>query len=269
MHSLAIGTSKELVDAFTLRGVGFSYRQHPIVSNVDLVIGRGELVCVIGANGSGKTTLLKLMAGLLRATAGEIRCLGMDPARVSRAQLARQLSFVPQSYRMSFPFRVMEVVLMGRYGHHRGMGLDDSTDIANAQSAMRRCDVAHLSDRRFNEISGGEQRRVLLAQAFCQATKILLLDEPTASLDPVHSISIFDTLRQRCQQFNTTVVVATHDMNLAARFSQRILLVDSQGIAADGTVDEVLRDPVTKTAFRVPMHLGILPDSNIPFVVPL
>src|SRR5688572_18641517 len=122
-------------------------------------VARGELVAVLGPNGAGKTTLVRILAGLLAPARGQVRVAGLDPATAPRRQVAQRLAYVPQIYEIAFPFTVAEVVLMGRYPHHAGIELENDTDLAAARAAMQRCDVASLEDRRFDAISGGEQRR--------------------------------------------------------------------------------------------------------------
>jgi len=252
--------------------VGFSYRAGapPVLDAIDLEVGGGQLVCVVGPNGAGKTTLLRLCGGLIAPTRGQVRVLGCDPAREPRRRLARRLSYTPQSYRLAFPYRVSEVVLMGRYAHRGAspFGLERDDDIAAAVAAMERCDVLDLADRRFDELSGGEQRRALLAQAFCQGAELLLLDEPTASLDPAHGMALFAALAAERDRRGATALVVTHDLNLAARTADRLLLLAGGRVAADGAPVEVLRSPAAAEAFAVPMHVGTLPGSGAPFAVP-
>jgi iron complex transport system ATP-binding protein len=254
-----------------LSRVGFSFRPDgaPVLGGVDLSIGPGQLACVVGANGAGKTTLLRIIGGLLAPTAGEARVFGLDPARTPRRQLARRLSYLPQTYRLVFPYRVSEVVLMGRYAHRGGalLGLEREDDLDAAQDAMERCDAALLADRRFDELSGGEQRRVLLAQAFCQGAELILLDEPTASLDPAHALAVFHALAAERDRRGATSVVVTHDLNLAARAADRLLLLHGGRITADGPPAEVLRSPAAAAAFELPLHVGTLP-GGAPFAVP-
>jgi iron complex transport system ATP-binding protein len=253
-----------------LAGVAFSYPGHRVLEDVSLSVGAGELVCVVGANGAGKTTLLKLIGGLLAPESGTVRCFDRDPATAPRRQLARRLSYLPQVYRLAFAFTVGEVVLMGRYAHSGPglLGLERPEDLDAATEAMERCDVAHLAGRRFDEISGGEQRRALLAQAFCQEAELVLLDEPTASLDPAHAIAVFEALHGLTRRREASALAVTHDLNLAARFADRLLLIDGNTLAADGAPTEVLESEATTRAFRVAMHVGSLPDSDTPFVVP-
>jgi len=253
-----------------LSGVGFTYGGgRAVLDAVDLAIAPGQITCVVGANGAGKTTLLRLVAGLLAPTRGHLRVLGLDPARTARRRLARRLCYLPQSYRLVFPYRVSEVVLMGRYAHRGAspLGLESEADLAAAAAAMERCDVAGLADRRFDELSGGEQRRALLAQAFCQEVELILLDEPTASLDPAHALSVFDALAAERDRRGATAVVVTHDLNLAARAADRLLLIDRGGVAGDGPPVDVLRSQAAADAFSVAMHVGHLP-GGAPFAVP-
>ena len=255
-----------------LSQVGFAYGPGapPVLDAVDLAIGGGQLVCLVGPNGAGKTTLLRLCGGLIAPTSGQLRVLGVDPVREPRRRLARRLSYTPQSYRLVFPYRVAEVVLMGRYAHRGAslFGLEREDDLAAAADAMERCDVLGLAARRFDELSGGEQRRVLLAQAFCQGAELLLLDEPTASLDPAHALSLFAALARDRDRRGATALIVTHDLNLAARTADRLLLLSGGRIAADGAPVEVLRSPATAEAFAVAMHVGTLPGSGAPFAVP-
>jgi len=250
-------------------GVAFGYGDTLVLDGVDIRIDAAEIVCILGPNGVGKSTLLRLAAGLLVPHAGTVRCFDRDPATGRRAELARRMSYLPQDYRLTFPFTVRDVVLMGRYPHGGGMlALESEDDLARADDAMRRCDVAELGARRFDEISGGEQRRALLAQAFCQQTELILLDEPTASLDPAHAIAVFEALRTETVARSASAVVVTHDLNLAARFADRLIVLSGSAVVADGTPTEVLRAPATAAAFECALHVGTLPDSDTPFVVP-
>lgn len=253
----------------TASGVSFSYADRTVVRDVSLDLGKRELVCIVGANGAGKTTLLKLFAGLLAPAAGSVRCFDLDPATTLRHVLARKLSYLPQDYRLAFPFSVSEVVLMGRYAYHRrGLGLESAADVDAAERAMERCDVRHLADRRFDAVSGGEQRRALLAQAFCQRSELVLLDEPTASLDPAHAMAVFEALVAETRERDASAVAVTHDLNLAARYASRVIVLDAGAVVADGPPRQVLASAATAAAFHVGMHVGTLPGSDTVFVVP-
>lgn len=254
----------------TATGVGFGYGEREVLVGVDLAVGRNELVCIVGSNGAGKTTLLKLIGGLMAPARGTIRTFDLDPATTRRHVLARKLSYLPQDYRLAFPFSLSEVVLMGRYAH-RGrsvLGLESAADLEAAQEAMARCDVLELADRRFDAVSGGEQRRALLAQAFCQRSDLILLDEPTASLDPSHALSVFEALAEETRGRSAAAIAVTHDLNLAARYATRVVVLARGRVVADGDPARVLASAATRDAFGVEMHVGTLPGTDTPFVVP-
>jgi iron complex transport system ATP-binding protein len=250
-----------------LDAVGFSYGARDVLADLSLAVGRGELVCVVGPNGAGKSTLLRLVAGLMAPSRGAVRAFGRDPARVPRRELARRLALLPQSYRLAFPFRAGEVVMLGRTAHADRWAVDSAADRDAVAAAMTRCDVAGLADRRFDELSGGEQRRVLLAQALAQQAELILLDEPTAALDPAHAIALFETLGAE-RATGRSALVVSHDLNLTARFADRVLLLDGGRPVALGSPVEVLASPAAARAFGVALHVGTLPGTTVPFAVP-
>jgi iron complex transport system ATP-binding protein len=237
-----------------------------VVRDVSAEVAAGELVVIVGPNGAGKTTLLRALAGLVRPRAGRVRCMEHDPARVERRVIARDLAYLPQQYELAFPFVVEEVVLLGRYARQRGLGLASEADLAAARDAMAACDVGALATRRFDELSGGEARRVIVAQAVCQGAQCLLLDEPTTGLDPAHAKAIFEVVRARCDD-GAAAVIATHDLDLALRHGQTMWLVADGKLAARGAPAEVLASPATRDAFGLDIHVGALP-SGAPFAVP-
>jgi iron complex transport system ATP-binding protein len=237
-----------------------------IVRGVTAEVGEGELVVVVGPNGAGKTTLLRALAGLLAPRTGTIRVRGHDPLRVPRRVIARELAYLPQHYELAFPFAVEEVVLLGRYARQRGIGIASEADLAAARDAMIACDVTHLAARRFDELSGGEARRVIVAQALCQGARCLLLDEPTAGLDPAHARAILAMLRAQCDA-GATAIVVTHDLDLALRHGGSMWLIADGRLAARGGPAEVLAGPEVRAAFGLPIHVGTLP-SGTAFAVP-
>jgi len=157
-------------------------------------------------------------------------------------------------------------VLLGRYAHQHGLGLAGAADLAAAAAAMAACDVAHLANRRFDELSGGEARRVIVAQALCQGARCLLLDEPTAGLDPAHARAIFAMLRAQCDA-GAAAIAVTHDLDLALRHGGTMWLVADGQLAARGAPADVLAAAATRAAFGVAIHVGALP-SGAPFAVP-
>jgi len=229
-------------------------------------VDAGELVVIVGPNGAGKTTLLRAIAGLVSPRLGRVKVFGHDPSRVARRVIAKELAYLPQHYDLAFPFAVEEVVLLGRYANQRGFGLASDADLVAAREAMSACDVIHLANRRFDELSGGEARRVIIAQAICQRARALLLDEPTAGLDPAHARSVFEMLRVQCEAGNAAVVV-THDLDLALRYGDTMWLVAGGHLAARGAPSDVLASASTREAFGVDIHVGTLP-GGVRFAVP-
>ena len=238
-----------------------------IVRGASAKVSAGELVVIVGPNGAGKTTLVRALAGLVPVAAGSVRCFGRDPRASDRRAIAADLAYLPQNYALAFPFRVEDVVLLGRYARQKGLGLASADDLAAAHAAMAACDVAALADRRFDELSGGEARRVTLAQAMCQGARCLLLDEPTAGLDPAHARSVFARLREHCDAGGAAVVV-THDLDLALRYGGAMWLVAGGALAAKGPPRDVLASAATRAAFQLEIHLGTLPGGQ-PFAVPI
>ena len=237
-----------------------------VVRGVSAGVDRGELIVIVGPNGAGKTTLLRAIAGLVPVRGGMVRTFGHDPAKAARRLIARDLAYLPQQYDLAFPFIVEELVLLGRYANQRGFGLPSQADLDAAHAAMRACDVEHLATRRFDELSGGEARRVILAQAVCQGAKCLLLDEPTAGLDPAHSRAVFTMVRAQCDA-GAAAIVVTHDLDLALRHGGTMWLVADGRLAARGAPADVLASAATRAAFELDIHVGELP-SGARFAVP-
>ncbi|HEU0030761.1 MAG TPA: ABC transporter ATP-binding protein [Kofleriaceae bacterium] len=237
-----------------------------VVRDVSCEVDAGDFVVIVGPNGAGKTTLLRAIAGLVEVRGGTIRVMGHDPAHTDRKTIARHLAYLPQHYDLAFPFVVEEVVLLGRYASQRGLGLASERDLVAAREAMTACDVADLAARRFDELSGGEARRVILAQAICQGAKCLLLDEPTAGLDPAHARAVFAMLKAQCEA-GAAAVVVTHDLDLALRYGRTMWLVAGGRLAARGAPADVLASTATREAFQLAIHVGTLP-SGAAFAVP-
>ena len=241
------------------RGLEVGYGDATAVRGVSLAIDRGQIVALVGPNGAGKTTLLRAIAGLMPVRGGEVTLWGERPAAQGRRALARRLAYLPQRYELAFPFSVAEVVLMGRYPH-TSFGLESARDLELADAAMARCDVLPFAARRWSELSGGEQRRVLLAQALCQQAELLLLDEPTAALDPAHARALLESLRAECER-GATAVVVTHDLNLAVRWADRVVLLQRGELVAEGAPGEVLGSAVARDVFAVDIAIGSWPSG--------
>lgn len=227
----------------------------------------GELLAVVGPNGSGKSTLVRVISGLLRPERGEVTVDGRPLARWTRADLAGVLAVVPQGEAVAFPLRVDETVMLGRYARLGPWAAPGARDRAAVAEALARCDVAGLADRTVETLSGGEWQRVRLARALAQRPRVLLLDEPTTSLDVRHEMELFELVR-RLVDGGLAGMVITHHINLAARYADRILLLSAGRVAGEGSPGAVLREDTLRAVFDWPVAVTTWCDGS-PQVVPL
>jgi ABC-type cobalamin/Fe3+-siderophores transport system ATPase subunit len=226
--------------AISVDNVSHAFDRHTILHDLQFRIEARRFFIIIGPNGSGKTTLLKLLAGLLPLQTGHLDVLARPIGDYSPRSLARRIAYVPQSVPVEFPFSVTQVVLMGRAPHLGLLGFESGTDLELARRAMAFTDVTHLADRRLDQLSGGEQQRVFIARAICQQPAVMLLDEPTAALDMAQQVRVMDLMESLKSGEGVTVVMVSHDLNLAAMYADQILLLDSGRTACLGTPQEVM-----------------------------
>ncbi len=239
---------------------------HPVLRDVNLAIDAGEFFVIIGPNGSGKTTLLKLIAGILTPAPGRVRIFGRDIRSYSHRALARTVAYVPQGLEVNFPFTVQEAVLLGRAPHQRLLGIPRAADLEAARRAMAFTGVDALADRTFDQLSGGEQQRVSIARALCQEPDIILLDEPTASLDLSHQLRLMDLMERFRKEKAVTVAMVSHDVNLAAMYADRLLLLTKGEIAHQGPPAEVLTGPHLEAAYGCRLRVDESPFGRLPRV---
>ena len=214
-----------------------------VLDDVSAAVARGGLVGILGPNGSGKTTLLRLMGGLLRPSAGRVSLDGADLRTIPRATAARRMAMVPQETQLAFEYTVLEMAMMGRYPHLRAFEIEGPEDLDIARDALRATGTQHLESRLFNTLSGGEKQRVVIAGALAQNPDILLLDEPTASLDLAYQLEIRSILDQLNRERELTIVVSTHDLNFAASLCRELVLLHRGRVLAAGATEAML-DPV-------------------------
>jgi iron complex transport system ATP-binding protein len=221
-----------------------------IVNDIDLSVNRGELVGVIGPNGAGKTTLLRLLAGLLVPSQGAVYLDGRNLALMDARSRARRLAFMSQETAQSFPFTVMEILLMGRYPHLARFERESAEDHERARRTLSYVGLFGLENRRFGELSGGERQLVFFAKALVQDTETLVLDEPTSNLDIGHQDRIF-SMAQELAGEKRAVLTSVHNLGVAAQYCSRLLLLEKGSVAADGRPDEVLRSEILDRVYGV------------------
>ena len=250
-----------------IKSLSVSYGSRRILHNVSLDVQSGEVLALIGPNGAGKTTLVRAVSGVIPYT-GSVRPNGDDFASLSTIQRARYVATVPQAVALPPAFTVWETVLLGRTPHMNFLGQPSQKDEEIARQSLGRVSALSLADRRVGELSGGEQQRVLLARALCQSTPILLLDEPTAHLDLQYQVNLLELVHELAHKDHLAVLVALHDLNLAAQYSDRIALLVAGKIKAIGKPKEVLQPALIAEAYCLPVQVVKHPFLDIPLVLP-
>lgn len=250
-----------------LQNLSVSYGPRQILHDISLNVQSGEILALIGPNGAGKSTLIRAASGVIPYT-GQVRTNGDDFASLSPIQRARYIATVPQAISLPPAFTVWETVLFGRTPYLGFLGQPSKKDEEIAHQALERINALPLVDRRVGELSGGEQQRVLLARALCQATPVLLLDEPTAHLDLQYQVSLLELVHDLAHKDNLAVLVALHDLNLAAHYADRIALMVAGNIKAIGNAKEVLRPELIQEAYCLPVQVVQHPFLDVPLVLP-
>jgi iron complex transport system ATP-binding protein len=261
--------SKTNLHQLLMRKVSFSYFNGLVLRDIELNITEGEMVGLIGPNGCGKTTLLKLASGVLCPVKGEVSLDGLSLKRLSRKHIAQKVAVVPQSFHIPFAFTVDEVVMLGRTPFVSMLSGETAKDRETATMALELAGIAHLRNRYFNELSGGERQKVILAMALAQEPKLLLLDEPTAHLDISHQVEIMEAVKRLNRLQGITVIAAMHDLNLAALFFDRLVLLKEGILVADGTPHEVLTEDTLRHVFSASVKVSQHPVTAAPHIVVL
>jgi iron complex transport system ATP-binding protein len=271
----------------------FGYGDLPVLRGVSLDVPRGALVGLLGPNGSGKTTLLRALSGTVIPQSGDVRLDGRDLRSVARGELARRIAVVPQETQLAFEYSVLELALTGRYPHLGPFELEGPDDVAIARRALEATGTAHLAKRGFSTLSGGEKQRVIIASALAQfepgrprrsagravagtavdgiapPAQLLLLDEPTASLDLHYQIEVASLLRRLNAERGLTMVVCTHDLNLAASLCQQLVLLREGTVLAAGPTQDVLTPGAVRALYGVDVDVRFHDAAGHLTVVPL
>jgi iron complex transport system ATP-binding protein len=254
------------VAAVEVDRLSHAFENRRVLVDLSFQVPAGCFFTVIGPNGSGKTTLLRLLLHLLPARQGRIRIMSEALASYSAGRLARMMAYVPQQAPATFAFTVYQIVMMGRAPHLGWLGLESARDRELAGQSMALAGVDHLADRRLDQLSGGEQQRVLIARAICQQPRILLLDEPTASLDLAHQVRIMDLMERLRNEQGMTIIMVSHDLNLAAMYADQILLLDRGHPAGLGDPHTVLAYELLEKAYGCTLLVDKSPIGDYPRV---
>jgi iron complex transport system ATP-binding protein len=240
-----------------------------VLDGVSASVPAGRIVGLLGPNGSGKTTLLRLMSGTLTPRSGAVYLDDRSVHRYSRRELARRMAMVPQETHLAFDYSVIEMVLMGRHPHLGVFEVEGPSDLAIARDALRATGTDHLEDRDFQTLSGGEKQRVIIAAALAQAPHLLLLDEPTASLDLGYQLEIAALLHRLNSERGITMVLSTHDLNVAAALCHQLVLIRDGRVVAAGATEEVLTPENVEALYDVEADVHVHDETGHVTVVPI
>jgi iron complex transport system ATP-binding protein len=252
-----------------VNGVDCHYGSVKILSNVNLEVKPGCFLGILGPNGSGKTTLLKSISRVLKPHGGSILIDKEDIYTLKPKQVAKTMAVVPQHNDVGFNFSAMDVVLMGRNPHLGNFQMETARDVEIAKNAMTLTNTWDLADRPINELSGGEAQRVIIARALAQEPKILLLDEPMSHLDIINQIELMDLIKRLCIENSLAVLAVIHDLNMASRYCDLLLLLNDGAVSALGPVEDVMTSENIQNVFGVGSIVRKNPLTNSPYVIPL
>ena len=252
----------------TVQNLTFSYDEAPVLRQVGLQVNAGEWVGVIGPNGSGKSTLIKLMGGLLQSPPGTVHFGARDVRLYSKPELARRIAWIPQEAATPFSFTAFEMVMMGRHPFLKPFQFEGPEDFELCHRAMETTSTLKFKTRRFSELSGGEKQRVLIAGAIVQSPELLLLDEPTSSLDLKYQVQVLELLDRLNLQRGITLVLAIHDLNLAARYCHRLVLLKDGKVVRDGSPESVLQKETLEEVYEIKIQLVTPPGGGHPLIFP-
>ncbi|MCB1725784.1 MAG: ABC transporter ATP-binding protein [Gammaproteobacteria bacterium] len=243
------------------RALAFGYRHHPVGDGVDLDVGGGGVLCLLGPNGSGKTTLFKTLLGLLPRLGGHIELDGRDIATLPHVQVARHLAYVPQGHESVFPYSVHDMVVMGRSAHRGLFSGPTASDRARATDALAELGIADLAGRDYTHLSGGQRQLVLIARALAQDAPLIVMDEPTASLDFGNQLLVLEQV-VRLARRGLGIVLSTHNPDHALRCATRVLLLKDGRLLASGRPDDALSEPALSAVYGVAVRVERLSDGQ-------
>jgi len=247
-----------------VNSIFFRYRQDWVLRDVSFSVEKGNFIGMIGPNGSGKSTLLKILCRLLSPQQGEVFFESVPLKKMNRTDIAKKVALVPQEAHLLFPFRVMEIVLMGRSPYLGHLMFERERDLEIAKKAMEWTQILPFSERPMDELSGGERKRVFIARALAQEPEVILLDEPTANLDIHHQIDFLNLILTLNRERGLTIVMASHDMNIASEFSDRLILFQQGRIWKMGSPGEVITQENIEKVYGCKVWVDQHPVSGMP-----
>ncbi len=250
------------------QGLTFAYTEEPVLSNISLNFQAGEFTGVIGPNGSGKSTLLKLIGGILPSASETVFFKNRELSHYKKKELAVSIAWIPQEKQMAFPFKVIDIVLMGRHPYLSPLSFEGKDDYQIAEDAMKQTQVLEFAQRSFNEISGGEKQRVMIASAISQKPDVMLLDEPTSALDIKYQIEVLNILKRLNEDENKSLILAMHDLHLASKFCKRLILLKKGQVFCEGTPAEVLKKEILEDVYEVKVKIFQDDEDGSLLVVP-
>jgi iron complex transport system ATP-binding protein len=251
-----------------IQNINLNYGQHSVVKDLSFQLSPGELLGLVGPNGCGKTSIIKSLSRVLTPNSGSILLDGKETNIISRLDLARIIGVVPQNPSLPETFTVFEVVILGRNPHLGLLSGESARDIAAVWQAMERTGITHLAKRKIGELSGGEKQRVTIARVLAQEPQIILMDEPTANLDISQQMDILHLITGMCLEKNIAGLIAIHDLNVAAQYCSRIIMLKDGEIVAEGRPVEVITAENVREVFGADMTIYLHPENNLPIVLP-
>ena len=250
-----------------IKNLSFSYEEE-VLNNINITMEKGKFYTIIGPNGSGKTTLLRLISKALNANKKEIFIEDKDLNSINSKLLSQKMAMVPQNTEIEFDFSVEDIVLMGRTPHISRFSSEGEKDFHIAKVAMEITNTLKFKDKKINELSGGERQRVIVARAICQDTEIILLDEPISHLDIHHQIEIMNEIKQLNENKKITIVAVLHDLNLAAAYSDHMILMNNGRIHSHGKPSDVLNEKAIKEVYDLDVYIANNPKTGKIFIMP-
>ena len=254
---------------YQIENLSFAYDEEDVIKNISLDIDKGEFVGIIGPNGSGKTTLLRLLNKILKGKKGHIYYKGQILDKVEQKQISREVGFIPQETFINFPFTVSEIVMMGRYPYIGMFGFEGKKDIDIVHQCLKITDLTDMGNRLYNDLSGGEKKRVIIARALAQEPESLLLDEPTSALDIKYEIEVYNLIKRLNQNQKITIIIVTHNINFAILYCSRLILMKDGNIYKMGFPLEIIKPDIIKEVYGIDVKVNYDIDTGAPYLFPI